>query len=589
MQMGIKPGGKDLRPLGWDRPGASARLRRRRSGQKIQQEFRQSYGAPFDPVRAGTGDLKNTPFGESASSALGGLGGAPDWKSKLMDLFSTKIGADVASLKEGCDKLGLTPYQLTFALRVHEANLSPQQIEAGIDKAGEYMGEEYVEELREGMDKIASMDKEAIGWLKALGTGAAKHGPKAWKGLKALFAGPGKSQTSRVGSVMNRIAEPGKAVGSTLATGKGKGWDKALGLLGGEGKGWRSGGMGALRMGMGAQTGATMAGEDAPWYVKAPMMLGGAAFGRAMPRMGAGASAMGRRGMWGGFGGMTVDQLAGLAGKDTGGRFGQMGALGGFASPLLRGQAIPGAVTAGKYNPLKALAGKNLPNLGYTGTRGATALGGAGKKISDAVSPGMRSALGWGMLAPPVAGGVGALASGAAGAADSYVDRKIQGARGDVMQDIMNNPRVQNALQMAEQGGGFMDSLSGIGNVIDPLLEMMGMDPSQMNPLMKILLMAGGGLGLGGLLSGSKGAGIGGLGMMAIPLIAQLMKKRNAPSDPQTGLPGRVPPGHLGPGRAGLPADWRPGVDPNRAALGLDQGGLGETTELEKARGVQQQ
>jgi hypothetical protein len=68
------------------------------------------------------------------------------------------------------------------------------------------------------------------------------------------------------------------------------------------------------------------------------------------------------------------------------------------------------------------------------------------------------------------------------------------------------------------------------------------------------------------------------------------MKKRNASSDPSQ--PGRregVPPGRedvfLGPGRAGLPADWQGQVDPNRAALGLDQGGLGETTEMEKARG----
>lgn len=488
-----------------------------------------------------------------------------------------------SKLKEACDSTGLTPYQLTFAIRVHEANLSPRQIEAGIEKAGEYMGEEYVEELREGMDKIASMDKEAIGWLRAGWHGLKAGAPKVTNWLKAMTAAPGKSQASRVGAVMNRIAEPGKTVGSTVASLKGA--SKPLGLLGGQGQGFKSGLGGALRMGIGAQTGSTMAGEDAPWYVRAPLMLGGAAIGRAMPNMGAGAQAMGRRAMWGGWGGMTADQMAALGGIDTGGRFGQLGALGGFASPLLRGQAIPGAVTAGKYNPLARLAGKNLPNLGYTlapgAARGSAQLGGLGKKISDAVTPGWRSGLGWGMFAPTVGAAAAGGAQGLAGAADRYVDSKVDRARQDTMNELMNNPQVQSALEMANKGGGFMDSLSGIANIVDPILEMIGIDPSQMNPLMKILLMAGGGLGIGGLLSGSKGAGIGGLGMMAIPLLAQAMKGQGAnPSTTQRALgPG---------GMRGVQGNF---VDPNRVALGIEdyvgsEGGLGEQTEFDKARGV---
>ena len=60
-----------------------------------------------------------------------------------------------SELKEACDKAELTPYQYGFAVRVHEANLSPQQIRDGIEKVAEHMGEEYAEELREGMEKIA--------------------------------------------------------------------------------------------------------------------------------------------------------------------------------------------------------------------------------------------------------------------------------------------------------------------------------------------------------------------------------------------------------------------------------------------------
>ena len=501
------------------------------------------------------------PIVRHGSTAVGSVAGAS----------AGALGGD--SFKEGCDKLGLTPYQLSFAIRVHEANLSPQQIKVGIDKAGEYMGEEYVEELREGMDKIASAGLLA----KAM-----RYAPKMWTGAKNLFkaapkAGKPGANASYVGNVVNKFFQGRKGT-KLLETGakatKGHDFSKALGLLGGQGKGFKSGLGGAARMGIGAMTGGEMVGQDAPWYVKAPAMLAGGAFGRAMPNMGIGARAAGNRAMWGGAGGFALDEGAGMAGIDTGGRFGQMGALGGFASPLLKGQKIPAALTKGKYNPLTKLTGKKLPNLGFTASGARTK--GLGKDLATWADKNKgwmgTKGLGASTMAPMAAGTLGGVAQGVGGAVNDYVDDKVEGARSKTEQNIMSNPQVQKALNMAEQGGGFMDSLSGIGNVIDPLLKMIGMDPSQMNPLMKILLMAGGGLGLGGLLSGSKGAGIGGGAMMAIPLIAQMMKKQQ---------PGG---GRLGPGSGFQPhPDWTAGqVDPNRAALGLD-GGLGEQTELEKA------
>ena len=488
-------------------------------GQPGQQQQGGGYGGGYGQGQIGYG-------------TGGGQGVAP-WQTHQQQPGHNPEGV-AATMKDkpykaACDKTGLTPYQLTFALRVHKANLSPQQIKAGIDKAGEYMGEEYVEELREGMDKIASMDKEALGWLRALGAGAAKYGKPALSGLKNLFGKAPKGQADRLAHSANKLFQGTKGTGLAETTAKAlkkipKGvnqsadWSKGLGLTGGPG--------GLMRMAGGGMTGAQAAGDDAPWYVKAPAILGGAAFGRAMPNMGAGARAAGNRAMWGGFGGLAADEALGLGGIDTGGRLGQIGSIGGFASPLLKGQKIPGALTAGKYNPLAGLAGKKLPNLGFNA---AGRRGGLGSKINQWAqqnpgwlgTKGLRAAT----FAPSVGAGVGAVGSSLAGAADDYVDGKVEGARQDSMNELMNNPQIQNALNMAQQGGGFMESLSGIGGIIDPLLEMMGMDPSQMNPLMKILLMAGGGLGLGGLLSGSKGAGIGGLGMMAIPLIAQMMKK----------------------------------------------------------------
>tara|TARA_B100000745_G_scaffold300554_1_gene255226 strand:+ start:11723 stop:14818 length:3096 start_codon:yes stop_codon:yes gene_type:complete len=500
---------------------------------------------------------------------LGGGGGGyqpgqqdqwnPDWEQTTQPVGHTPKEASM-NIKAACDATGLTPYQLTFAVRVHEADLSPQQIEEGINKAGEYMGEEYVEELREGMDKLASMDKEALGSLLAKAVPLlAKLAPKAakiGKGAKNLLKAPTRlgslpvSQSSRVGHVANKLFQPGKGgigAGTTLA--RGKGWKKTLGLLGGGGEGLKgavgkyglgtpAGWGGAMRMAGGAMTGNVAAGEDAPWYVKYPMMAGGAAFGRAMPRMGAPARAAGGRALTGGFMGMVGDETAGLAGIDTGGRFGQLGALGGFASPLVKGQKLPGwtaKIPGGKgFGPAgtrfsRTRTGpRSLPDLspgGAISQRGAATaakyLGKPGTARNFASQAGLYSS--------PALAGAGIAGVGGA------IDSKVEAARQKSMQEVMSNPKIQNALEMAEQGGGFMKSISGMAGVIDPILKLIGIDPSQMNPLMKIMLMAGGGLGIGGLLSGSKGAGMGGLATMAVPLIAQYMKQQQgggAPSAP---------------------------------------------------------
>jgi len=463
------------------------------------------------------------------------------------------------NIKAACDATGLTPYQLTFAVRVHEANLSPQQIEEGIEKAAEYMGEEYVEELREGMAKIASMDKEAwvgpaisaaarvgsrvlpwartaLGWGAKGGKAAVQGGKAAVQGGKAAVQG-GKAAVQGGGLIkpVNTLKGMAQGVSKVPDSAKSMGW----------------------RMAGGALAGNQMAADDAPWYVRAPLTLGGAAFGRAMPHLGALGKAQGTRAMWGGLGGGGIDQVAGVLGHDTGGRFGQVGALGGFASPLVKGFA-PGA-----------RGSKFIASGAPAGSMAATNL--------------KRTVVG----APIAATGIGA--------GNEIVDSKVEAARQQSMQEVMNDPKIQKALQMAEQGGGFMDSLSGMANVIDPILKLIGIDPSQMNPMMKVLLMAGGGLGIGGLLSGSKGAGIGGLGMMAVPLIAQYMKQQQgggAPSAP-SGLDQAV-----GQEDARFTAQERASFDslpqrhqdafnamsPEEQASALEKY-RGEQTELEKATG----
>ena len=549
----------------------------------------------------------------------------PDWEQTTQPVGHTPKEAAM-NIKAACDATGLTPYQLTFAARVHEADLSPQQIEEGINKAGEYMGEEYVEELREGMDKIASMDKEALGALLrpllAAGLKAVPKGGRLLKGLKGLKGVvPGgakalptytsRSGRSPMGGMLPKgmsISTPGAArVGggklgqgdltanlanklfksNTLAPGNATRAIKGIG-------GWG----GAVRMAGGAMTGDMAAGEDAPWYVKYPMMAGGAAFGRAMPNMGAGARAAGGRAVTGGFTGLVGDQAAGLAGIDTGGRFSQLGALGGFASPLMKGQKIPGARRAGLAlrsaggRPLEgarqAMSKARLPDLSPGGAISQRGVATAEKYLGK---PGYgRTAKELGLYSSPAIAGAGIAGVGGA------IDSKVEEARQKSMQEVMNDPKIQNALQMAEQGGGFMDSLSGMANVIDPILKLIGIDPSQMNPMMKVLLMAGGGLGIGGLLSGSKGAGMGGLATMAVPLIAQYMKKQQqgggAPSAP-SGLDQAVgqedarftaqeraffdslPQGHQDAFNAMSPEEQSSALEEYR----------GEQTELEKATG----
>lgn len=445
------------------------------------------------------------------------------------------------------------------------------------------MGEEYVEELREGMDKIASMDKEALGWLRHLSK--AKPLFKNFTGtMNKLFTRGNPYKGAKPNYALKAIAgpKPSTALSTTVKPPPGKG----LGIFGGEGKGVGAGAMGLGRMALGAGTGVQAVGEDAPGWMKALGAVGGAAFGRSMPRLNASAQAAGNRALWGGMGGGSADYFAGLGGIDTGGRLGQLGALGGFASPLLRGQKIPGRIPG--------IGGKALPAL--------DAGGAATKAIASKISPGVQRNLGRAAWMPATAVGFGApIVGGAIDSAKGYAEGLADETSKRRVAEIMSDPKIQQALQMAEQGSGFMKGLEGVGGIVDPLLEMLGMDPSKMNPLMKILLMAGGGLGIGGLLSGSKGAGIGGLGMMAIPLIMQAMKRSGRLGDPNN--PGynpqisKIP----GPGRDGgtglsqlTPAERarfeaeqraQAASDPNQVALGLAGGNPSTKTEMEKAQG----
>ena len=535
--------------------------------------------------------------------------GTKAWDSLSTYMKSANETFEVpGGVKLACDSTGLTPYQLAFAVRVHEANLSPQQIIDGVEKVAEYMGEEYAEELRDGLDKIASLDKEAFGklisgglkWLRG-----AKPVVKSVDAVKKVVQAPAKlvrktpaanqpvntayRQTDRVADIVNRGFQPAKSVAApkpTSTVGKMKdiasggqvaqtsaivpNAGKPLNWMGGNAERGLSNLAGAGRMAGGAMTGQQMAGSDAPWWQQALGAAGGAAFGRSMPNMGHAGRAAGLRAAAGAGTGYTADMasqmLLGQQGTDYGKWLSRMG----FASPLVRGQKIPSAITSGKYNPLKFLAGKNLPNLSTpAGLRSAASkIPGAG--LASKLPIGKKTLATAAAAVPatyfgaPIASSVYDKAKGFADTAGQWYDAFQQGPdqyasnqlnkflddpdkvnqvgdafEGQIRQRIpgivedatgKTLPELREGIDRMDQLGstfsGLGESLSGVTGMIDPILEMVGMDPSKMNPMMKVLLMAGGGLGIHGLLSGNKSTGIGGMGMMALPLIMQWLQRK---------------------------------------------------------------
>ena len=546
------------------------------------------------------GELKEAGFTATGTKAWDSLS---TYMKSANETFEVPGGVKLA-----CDSTGLTPYQLAFAVRVHEANLSPQQIIDGVEKVAEYMGEEYAEELRDGLDKIASLDKEAFSklisgglkWLRG-----AKPVVKSVDAVKKVVQAPAKlvrktpaanqpvntayRQTDRVADIVNRGFQPAKSVAApkpTSTVGKMKdiasggqvaqtsaivpNAGKPLNWMGGNAERGLSNLAGAGRMAGGAMTGQQMAGSDAPWWQQALGAAGGAAFGRSMPNMGHAGRAAGRRAAIGAGTGYTADMasqmLLGQQGTDYGKWLSRMG----FASPLVRGQKIPSAITSGKYNPLKFLAGKNLPNLSTpAGLRSAASkIPGAG--LASKLPIGKKTLATAAAAVPatyfgaPIASSVYDKAKGFADTAGQWYDAFQQGPaqytsnqfdnflgdpdkvnqigdafEGQIRQRIpgivedatgKTLPELREGIDRMDQLGstfsGLGESLSGVTGMIDPILEMVGMDPSKMNPMMKVLLMAGGGLGIHGLLSGNKSTGIGGMGMMALPLIMQWLQRK---------------------------------------------------------------
>ena len=460
-------------------------------------------------------------FGGGGAGAQGGYGGqggygaAPSFPGGAVDNYA---GVEPLMASKTASELGLTPYQAGFVAQAANAGISRSELSDGVEKVAEYMGEEYAEELRDGLGKMAeALEKKAF-WGAATGLGK-----KLYQGGKYL-AGFG-NEAADMGGLAGKGGVAGFAnrlFDSTKGRALSQGAQKAM-LNPEMGSRWAQAG----RMGMGGMTGMGAVDDDSHWTTKALAGLGGAAFGRAMPRMGLNARAAGRRALMGGGLGFGLDSAAGLAGYDTGGNFRQAGTVGGFLSPLMRGQIVgKGLTQSGK--------GFALPNLRASGSNLGTernvlsGLGSGIRKVEDAYFTGnpLKNKLALGLIGAETAPMV-------AGAGVEMVNDRIASEgnkqREQALRDVFSIPQVQQALQSGQRGQELFSTLDRIGSVADPMLQMMGMDPSQMSSLAKLALMAGGGMALGGLAGSASGnaaggAGLGGLAGIALPMIMQAMQ-----------------------------------------------------------------
>lgn len=251
----------------------------------------------------------------------------------------------------------------------------------------------------------------------------------------------------------------------------------------------------------------------------------GAAYGRQMPRMGMAGQAAGQRAFAGTMAGTGVGQLGEMSGvmpEGSSDRLGQLGGWGGFGSAFTKGLK-PGS------------APNRLNQMGSNFIQGSNSLPGlntAKQLVNPATSWSQRA----GILAGP---GTGAAMLGGAGY--GLAKNTVQGWAADGVNEGMNKTlsspefgkNVDSYLtqsfgidrngikQLLAKGKEGMGVLSQFGDIPDKILGMF-MGPEQlagMNPVMKWMMILGGGSMLGGMLTGNNtatGLGAAGLGGAAL-------------------------------------------------------------------------
>jgi hypothetical protein len=395
----------------------------------------------------------------------------------------------------------------------------------------------------------------------------------------------GKKMTKAAGGWGQAAMSLGKSVAPKLLGGVESGLAKAKPLVQHAQPMMQAAGRQAAPSAMGA-FGGGLAGDDlgmgdAPHVDVGPlrfntagMAAGAAAMNPSLRRMaarpgyghGAADMAMGgfRRAGAGSIAGTGVDMTADAFGVDTGGAGARIGAMGGFAS----GAGGRGMARAG-FKPqagMERAFGRGLRDFG-TGTvdpimRAPAAMGrsavrmagGDVSKLPAFMQAGGRPS--GARVGGRIVGGLG-LGATAVGVGNQMLNHKVEGlvdqnagrVYGEMMPQVMNDlhgsmDEYLSSRGMTDRSGRFnplANAAGGLTEGADGIFHALGMDPSKMSPLQKMMILGGAGIGGAGAVAGSPflataggGAALAGL----LPLLqGKLQGGQGQPGQPQ-GMPG---------------------------------------------------
>ncbi|MBS3927491.1 MAG: hypothetical protein KGZ65_02600 [Sphingomonadales bacterium] len=542
--------------------------------------------APLPVALAGAGiGLGGAGLGYGLGKLMGKKKEEPE-KSGADALRELSLSPAAVGFFDYCDRLGLDATQVKQAVDVACAKFpeAEGELRHGLAKRAQAQVPFCLEKQANKLRGMLNAGKSAWGWMRGakpvmaqgLQTAPvtrATASPLVQQAAQLRQATPGlgvqqamaqaRSQQPGMQGVFNnymRGATPysvASSVGQTAMGGLGGAFaGEELGLPGG---GWTGAAAGALAMNPMARR----------FMARNPRSL-------AQPFMRGGQGAIG-----GGFAGSAIDQTAGALGYDTNGRFAQAGAGFGLLAGGGRGLAamrvarhgafLPGVMAqaskmsgparadflaknmsmAGQVNSLGAKATQGLEQFARGSMAPLTGVGKTGWNLMTGAKNPFSSA--WKGAVPgtrlgrigATVGGVG-MGATALGMGSEYLHNRFSNAVDEKLGDVYNQamPQFQDdaagfldqymqsrglmneqgqfdPMQTVNRNGGIMGSMM---QGSDKIFQGLGMDPSRMSPMQKMMIM-GGALGLGGgAMGGSPGvAGAGGLAMMGglLPTLMQ--------------------------------------------------------------------
>lgn len=480
----------------------------------------------------------------------------------------------------------LTPFARGFFEHCDVLGVDPA---AAVEKVGSDYGDEARQELRDGLEKLAwGPLARGAGWAMQQGErflpGAGNFARGLFGGAKPIplpqaartAANPGAAWSGvaqNAGRAAPLAASPAMRAGNAVNRTVGAGWNAVPGGMRGQ-LGYSAGG-GAL---------GALSGKDTPFDTGSTWgnaAVGAAAFNPYLNRMVGGTRGMGAlanpvtRGVQGGLlgagGGYGLDVAAGMSGlKDAHGNpttnFSRMGGFLGsaFGTASGAGRAMRQLAPAGSS---VQQAGQRLMAFGegglapirapFTAAGRLAGLSPAGAAPVGRFANAARMGRNAGILGTGIMG-TQQLINGGMGVADDYLASRMPqvrdnmaqfadeyiGSRLPALQDSVNEHLSNLGLLGAD---GRFNPLAGVGQRlgggVDAIFRGLGMDPSRMSPLQKMMVLGGAGVGGIGAAAGSPVmAGMGGVGAMA-GLLPQFMPGQGQQRLNQQYMPGQQPPG----------------------------------------------